>query len=266
MLPIKKIFVDSRFKTSPTESHSNFHIELPMTLLMPEDTGFYIEDVCIPHTWYPINSNNNYLQFKYFNFNPAHVVIDPGNYSVRGLNDAIVAKINNGDFNITGQLVAADYDAKTNTIGIKLTAPTVGVTFKFYTDDEITLPENKKRSMNGLLKNFTADSFEGSEVFRSGFVDMHPLRNVYLSCSGLGNFNTMSVSGDRNIIKKIPVTAGFGEVIYYESGTGTDYLDCSHQTLSRISFQLKDVFGNIIDLNGAHISFSIVFSRIQDGS
>ena len=45
MLPIKKIYIDSRFKTSPSESHSNFTIELPTTMLMPEDTGFYIEDV-----------------------------------------------------------------------------------------------------------------------------------------------------------------------------------------------------------------------------
>ena len=62
-----------------------------MTLLMPEDTGFYIEDVCIPHTWYPVNANN-YLQVQYFIYPPVDVEIDPGNYSMRGLNDAIVAK------------------------------------------------------------------------------------------------------------------------------------------------------------------------------
>ena len=67
--------------------------------------------------------------------------------------------------------------------------------------------------MTNLLKTFTTDSFEGTEAFRSGFVDMCPLRNVYLTCSGLGNFNAMSVSGDRNIIKKIPVSAGFGDAI-----------------------------------------------------
>ena len=264
MLPIKKIYVDSRFKTSPSETHSNFTIDLPTTLLMPEDTGFYIEDVCIPHTWYPVNSTNNYLQFKYHNAVPKDIVIDPGNYSVLDLNAAIVAKIN-ATYGL-GEIVSSDYSIKTHTIGIKLKVPSVGVTFRLYTDDEFTSPVNKNRSMNALLKNFTADTFEGSEVFRSGFVDMYPLRNIYLTCSGLGNFNTMSVSGDRNIIKKIPVTAGFGDVIFYESATGLDYLDCSHQTLSRISFQLKDIHGNLIDLNGAHISFSIVFSRVQDGS
>ena len=70
MLPIKKFYIDSRFKTSSSETHSNFTIDFPTTLLMPEDTGFYIEDVCIPHSWYPINAGNNYLQVKYFNSTP----------------------------------------------------------------------------------------------------------------------------------------------------------------------------------------------------
>jgi hypothetical protein len=202
---------------------------------------------------------------KYFNSTPKDITLDPGNYSVRDLNEAIVTKMN-AAYNSLGEVFAMDFDVKTNTIGIKLKTATAGTTFKIYTDSEFTVPANKTRSLNTMLKNFTADSFEGSEVFRSGFVDMYPLRNIYLSCSGLGNFNTMSVSGDRNIIKKIPVNADYGNVIFYESATGLDYLDCSHQTLSRISFQLRDIFGNIIDLNGAHISFSIVFSRVQNGS
>ena len=87
-----------------------------------------------------------------------------------------------------------------------------------------------------------------------------------MTSSGLGNFNTISVAGGRNIIQKIPVNAGHGEVIFDQTVTGMDYLDCSRQTLSRISVQLRDVYSNIINLHGNHISFSIVFSRVQDGS
>ncbi len=103
-------------------------------------------------------------------------------------------------------------------------------------------------------------------MFRFGFVDTYPLRNIYLTCSGFGNFNAMGVSGDGDIIKQIPVNAGFGVVIYFGSATGLDYLDCSRQTLSHISFKFKDAHGNIIDLSSARIFFAIVFSRAQDGS
>ncbi len=79
-----------------------------------------------------------------------------------------------------------------------------------------------------------------------------------MKASGLGNFNTMSVAGDRSVVEKIPVTAPHGEVTFDQTVTGVDYLDCSQQTLSRLSFQLRDAFGTVIDLNGNHISFSIV--------
>ena len=94
---------------------------------------------------------------------------------------------------------------------------------------------------------------------------MSPLRNVYLSCTGLGNFSTTSLTGDRNIIKKIPINGQPGAIIYDSTQTGVDHLDCSRQTLSRISFQLKDNFGQLINLHGIHWSFSLVFSRIQNG-
>ena len=59
MLPIKKIYTDSRCKSSDSISDSNFQIDLPTTFLMPEDSGHYIDDVCIPHTWYPIEADVN---------------------------------------------------------------------------------------------------------------------------------------------------------------------------------------------------------------
>ena len=58
MLPIKKIYIDTRFRTGDSRSHSDFSIDLPTTLLMPEDTGFYIDDVCIPHAWYTVNETS----------------------------------------------------------------------------------------------------------------------------------------------------------------------------------------------------------------
>ena len=115
------------------------------------------------------------------------------------------------------------------------------------------------KTINKVLQNFTPSWHNNANPYVSGFVDLFPIRNLYLTCSGLGNFNTMSVSGDRSIVKKIPVNAGYGEMIFDQSVVGIDYLDCSHQTLSRVGFQLKDVFGRVVDLHGNHFSFPIVF-------
>jgi hypothetical protein len=95
---------------------------------------------------------------------------------------------------------------------------------------------------------------------------MYPLRNIYITSTSLGNFNTISVSGEDRIVKKVPVNAGHGDVIFDQTVTGMDYLDCSHQTLSRIGFQLRDIFGKVINLHDNHVSFSIVFSRVETGN
>ena len=71
--------------------------------------------------------------------------------------------------------------------------------------------------------------------------------------------STMSVSGDRSIVKKIPVNAGYGEMIFDQSVVGIDYLDCSRQTSSRIGFQLKDVFGRVVNPHGHHFFFPLYF-------
>jgi hypothetical protein len=58
-LPISKIYVDSRWCTSDSVSSSNFKVQLPATLQCPDNTVFFINDVCIPHTWKSVEENVN---------------------------------------------------------------------------------------------------------------------------------------------------------------------------------------------------------------
>ena len=58
-LPMKKIYIDSKFKRHDSVSTSNLKIELPYTLKLPDNTIFCVDDVCIPHTWYTIEAGVN---------------------------------------------------------------------------------------------------------------------------------------------------------------------------------------------------------------
>ena len=51
MLPIKKIYVDSRHKTEDSISDSNFKFQLPYVLNLPSNAIFYISEISIPHIW-----------------------------------------------------------------------------------------------------------------------------------------------------------------------------------------------------------------------
>ena len=59
MLEYRKIFVDSRFRTSDSVSSSNFRVELPVTFVTPENSIYYVTDVCIPNTWSTVEDNYN---------------------------------------------------------------------------------------------------------------------------------------------------------------------------------------------------------------
>jgi hypothetical protein len=60
-LDIKKVYVDTRFKTLDSLSDSNFWIELPRSLNVPDDCVGYIDDIVIPVSWSTVDSRNNQL-------------------------------------------------------------------------------------------------------------------------------------------------------------------------------------------------------------
>jgi hypothetical protein len=259
MLPIKKIYVDSRYKSGDSASDSNFYIDLPINLMMPDNTGFYIDDVAVPVSWYVVDEGRNNVFYFAVGVQVFKTFITPGNYSLITLNEELVDKMHSVGF--ANYFVSAP-NVNKNTIRIVGTTTTP---FEILTDKQVKdLGHDSSATVNNILRNFTAKNNNNTSPYESGYVDLFPIRNLYLSCSGLGNFNTMSVSGERSIVKKIPVNAGYGEMIFDQSVVGIDYLDCSHQTLSRVGFQLKDVFGRVVDLHGNHFSFSIVFSRISE--
>ena len=56
MLPIKKLYIDSRMRVKGSKSSADFAVDLPNTLLMPENTVFFVDDVTIPVSWCNIST------------------------------------------------------------------------------------------------------------------------------------------------------------------------------------------------------------------
>ncbi|MFM7978979.1 MAG: hypothetical protein ACKPKO_06645 [Candidatus Fonsibacter sp.] len=119
-------------------------------------------------------------------------------------------------------------------------------------------------SINTIIKNTVSKTVQTSDSFISGFVGMSPIRKMYLISNTLGTNNSMSINGEWGILQKNPVNAGYNEMIYDQTVLGMDYLDCSNQTLSRIDFRIKGHNGNIVNLQGNHVSFSIICVKVVD--
>ena len=283
-LPIKKLYIDTKYKSRESVSNSNFKIDLPQTLYFPDNSVFYIDDISIPHSWYTIEQNVNdklYIEISHVDSNVGTTVdsyqivtISPGNYNgvelALELETKIEANINNSIF---PNLLIVTYDSKRNSINI--TTGYVDIRFKILTADDIytklndtwlgsSYDVNNPHSINDIIGN-TIDKnspFYTSSISYKGALNLQPIRNIYIH-SSLGNYNTLSNWGSQTIVKKIPVTANSGDYIFDQVMTGNDFGDCSKQTLRTISFELKDSSGNYINMHGNNLSFSVIFSRMN---
>ena len=66
-LPQRKIYIDSRFKTSDSISNSNFRIQLQDVLHFPENTSYLISDIAMPNVFRTVEPNiNNKLYIKWY--------------------------------------------------------------------------------------------------------------------------------------------------------------------------------------------------------
>jgi hypothetical protein len=118
-------------------------------------------------------------------------------------------------------------------------------------------------SMNGILRIGKSSVRILESTPYTAYLDLFTIRNLYLTSSALASYTNISKFGNDLIVKKIPINAGFGQMPFYNAGSGYDYLDVSKRQLNRIEFRLQDSFGNIVDLRGNHWSLSIVF-QIRD--
>ena len=172
MLPIKKIYIDSRNRTADSISSSNFKIELDHTIQLPEHTVFFVTDVCIPHVFQLIETGvNDRLYYKYsapratnqYSINAYYIIItlpSGGQPSGTTLATEIQTTMNaNVDpesaisFTVTWD--SSQYSINVSTVG-------ANASFKFLTEDEIVFnaiwwngqfdPSNTK-SANDILKN-----------------------------------------------------------------------------------------------------------------
>lgn len=263
MLPIKKLYIDSRWKTASSKSDTDFSIQLPQNYHMPKNTVFFVDHVCIPVSWYSIqNGRNNKF---YFAIGPSAlqvVEIPEGNYKVDTLVAELVKPINK----LYPNSVTGKYNTDLNSIEIQPNAD--DVIFFIPSDSDLLAKHSKTmplNSINSVLRNFTSSqTYTKAEPYICDYVDLYPIRNLYLVSDNLGNHNTMTVSGECGIIKQVVVNASYNQLVVDNQVLGADYLDCSNQNLNLLNFRLVDIFGNTIDLNGNHWSFSLVFSKLPE--
>ena len=240
---------------------------------MPADTVFFITDVCIPHSWYTVEfgiNNRLYFQINILDNVQYYIaVMNEGVYDGPGFATELGAAI-------TGLVsgVTTTYSSTNNSLLISVASIANGY-IKIFTDLEIpiinkfiassskhwngaTYSGEEPGSINDNIQNFTPSP--PASFYGCYFLNLQIINNVYITSPNLGSFDTVSAFS-HNIVKKVPVTANYGYMIFDQAMTTNDFLDCSNQTLKTVEFHIRDGRGRYINLHNAHITFSIIFNK-----
>ena len=274
----KKVYVNSKYRTSNSRSISDFQIELRETFEIPDGTTMQVHELAIPNTWYSINENNRNLYFEHRVLPPAtptgttylRIEIPLGNYTPPELESTIQRELN-FFFDVTGR--ENTYTVSYNTVSNKITIETnyTETIFIVLPDNLIanfvgsfsnTVDLNNLRSINNVLNTPQPQDFSTSVVpWVSGFINLLHHQDIYISCPELSNNNFHSPSTFSNaIVKKIPVNASFAGIINGPYGvTDYDFVNVSRRSIRRLTFRITDETGNLINFNGVNLSFSLLF-------
>ena len=281
----RKIYIDTKYKTKNSNNNSDFSIELPETILLPDKCYAYLDEICIPHSFYTIESGINDKLYIHISNNNANVNLRPMEYYVftipsKNYTGASLATAINNEFTsvlqgtLYGGQIEAIYNADTQSITIKTIH--ADMTFKILTESDIATklddtwivyqnnnydPKNAS-DLNGEIFKLTEGNspyYNYNNMFKSNHVNLNSIRNLYITSSNLGNYNSFGANGERTILKKVPVDVDFNFMIFNNQITGLDYINVSKQTLKTINFKIQTVDGKTINLHGANVSFSVIF-------
>jgi len=274
-LKIKKCYIDSRYRTEDSKSDTDFKFDLKQSIDLPDNCHCYIDDIQIPHTWYSVENYNNKFYVQIFDQQTStnHYFIVP-----------LIPQNHNGIS------LAADLQQRLTYI-----FPTFGFTvvystskgsliitsvnnelFRFLSDRElralptsirfkdtnnggalVSINQSDLRSANSIIRNNNTSAL--AVAYTTPFIDLLNTHSIFIHSPNIGSFETLGVRGESTIIKKVPVSSSFGFLIIDSVVAQHDKIDVSKQMFKQLEFQLKNVHGNVIDLHGSSISFSLIF-------
>ena len=264
-IPITKVYIDSRFKTTYSKSNSDFKYELVESIQLPDKCAAYVDDVIIPVSWYNIDENKKIYVRRFEDLTNTKtdriVPIEISNHTPDTLIEAVQNTLNTaygtGVFDVL-------FDPRKLKLYIRA-EPQSEV--KVFTDEELigvndwsgaAYNTSNLMSANEVVGNYTIQPFT-SNVFESGIVDLRRIHNVYISSANLSTFQTLGPRGENKKKKKIPVSTEYGFTIIDNIVVSHDWIDVSKQLLNTLEFRLSDAYGNTIDLRGMPVSFSLIF-------
>jgi hypothetical protein len=280
-LRVRRLYIDSRFRSTGTTD--DFEIQLSEGVELPAGCHCYLSEWTGTVSWETISESNQnlYLSESGSGVSLRIVQLPTGPHDSESLRVVIQDALNSGKPAGIGTYSVQ----RSSSAGSSSTASLGSAAFRFYTISlssgtftvipDVLLetpawqtgvwragggPEydiSAVRSTNELFKFTDGLDYRSSHV--SSFVDLRSKHSIFLH-SSLGNSDSMSVSGLRSILGKIPVDSPYGSIIHYQhSSSPYDMTSIGPTFMQRPRFYLRDARNQRLNLAGGHWSATIVF-------
>lgn len=270
-LNIRKLYIDSRFKTVNSSSDGDFKFELNEAIQLPDNCAVFIDDITIPNSWYNIDSQSNRLYVRRYqdasNTRTDKILsLDIQNHTFTTLTNALQTAL---DDSFGSNIFTVTQNVFLGTMSIEVGPDSV---CRFFTDSElkegnITWYGDSYDISNLMSANEVCGIFvpQGGNLITTSLVDLRRYHNIYLSSSSLSSYSTLGPLGQNDIIKKIQVTSNYGSMIFDNVVAPHDWVDVSKRLLKTLEFKFIDAYGKTINFNGISVSFSLIFMIVPHG-
>jgi hypothetical protein len=203
----------------------------------------------IPYSFYTVTTNNNTMtvKTKVGDLTSTHnVTIDPGNYDVDALTDALNLQVSNAKFS---------FNENSNKYKLEKDGPT----------DYVSISASSMHKIMGFSEEQLQSVPTAESIVATNCVNLAGTSSVYVNFPNLGIQNLDSRGDLNGVVAKLNVNCNPGEFIFYQQ-TETQYYMISNRAIQNFQLSLTDDDNNLLEMNGADFSvtLSVHFSKIRE--
>lgn len=232
-----QLYLNSKYATlKPNNGDTGFtYFEFPL-ITLPD--GFYVYlsliSATIPYSFYSINVNNNGLHIVDNAANEYTFNVEPGNYNIYQLIEAILAELG-GDWSMT-------YNAVTNKVTFTID-PLLSDGFTIYSDGTLN-------HALGFSSTDNTVSVDGSATSTQG-INLNQIRAINIEIDMQSPSVNVAQPLNQNILATIPVAVQpYGMIVWSNTNGFRINMLCEQMNMIKVKF--IDNQGNLINMNGVN--------------
>jgi hypothetical protein len=203
----------------------------------------------VPNTFYNVSRDNNSLTIKEFTNaadpNPARtttITIPPGQYEAPDFLSTLEAALNSSGSPLTYSLALDD---RTSKVTLTASASYIQVDTTHTTMYQL-----------GFIRAQTPQRSQTAQAV----IDVRGVSTVYVHIRG--GINALSVHGGdgrvSTVIGRIQIKEPFGSTVFYKLKSELEYFTVPPMDIDRLSIQLTDREGRVLDNNGTVIDLNLI--------